>query len=127
MRGFLVFVGIVVGIFIAWNSYLYQGGLLRKLDAKPGMKNAPALLFYLGRYHEAVGRKELAVEAYGRIVQRYPKSTYADDAQYGVACSYEEMKKRPEAIQEYEKYLEMYPNGVHATVVKNNVYLLKGG
>jgi TolA-binding protein len=45
---------------------------------------------------------------------------------YGVASNFERLKNFARARQEYEKYIEEYPEGRYAVSVKKNIEFLKG-
>ncbi len=61
---------------------------------------------YFEKYDYAAARKEL-----GMLVETYPSSSYADDAQYLIAETYYNEKWFEKAILEYQLVIENYPEG----------------
>lgn len=61
---------------------------------------------YFEKYDYAAARKEL-----GMLVETYPSSSYADDAQYLIAETYYNEKWFEKAILEYQLVIENYPKG----------------
>lgn len=123
-RTLLFFLAIVV--FVFWlNDFVSTGRFLAMTDAHPGRRGTATALFYLGRANEILNDDKDALEYYRRVVDRYPKSRYGLEAQYGVASSYERMKLYRQSMDEYVKFLEKYPNSHYDTSVRNNVEMLK--
>jgi tol-pal system protein YbgF len=57
------------------------------------------------------GNYDLAEEGYLQFLRRNPASMFADDAQYGIAECYYGRQKYPEAIREYQRLVQLYPDG----------------
>ncbi len=56
------------------------------------------------------GSYDLAEEGFMQFLRRFPASTLADDAQYGLAECYYGRQKYPEAVHEYQRLLQLYPD-----------------
>ena len=61
---------------------------------------------YFENYNYPAARKELAL-----LLENYPSSEYADDAQYYIAETYYNEKWYEKAILEYQLVIEKYPKG----------------
>jgi TolA-binding protein len=109
----------------AWNKYITHGGLLAHLDKAPMTRNADRTLYWLGHGYEMVSSFEKMHDIYRRLVDRYPKSAYFEEAQFGLAFALEKLRRFPEALEEYQKYIEAFPEGKYATTVRNNIEILK--
>lgn len=94
-------------------------------DAHPDRKGTATTLFYLARVYEVLNDDKHALAYYQRVADRYPKSRYGIEAQYGTASSYERMKLYQKALEEYNEFLERYPKSRYDTSVRNNVEILK--
>jgi tol-pal system protein YbgF len=57
------------------------------------------------------GSYDLAEEGFMQFLWRFPTSSWADDAQYGVAECYYGRAKYSEAVREYQRILQLYPDG----------------
>jgi tol-pal system protein YbgF len=57
------------------------------------------------------GDLELARERFQKLIDTYPKSTMADNAQFWIGEIYYNEKWYEKAILEYQKVIENYPNG----------------
>jgi len=55
-----------------------------------------------------------AVDIYDRIIDKYPKSEYADDALYSKAFLYEKMKNGAKARRIYQEVIDKYPESLFA-------------
>ena len=125
-RGFLLFALFVAGVFYGWNRGISRDGLARYIDAHPRTFKGDALLYTLGSFHELFNRPDRAVSMYERVVVLYPASPHTEACLYGVASNFERLKNFARARQEYEKYIEEYPEGRYAVSVKKNIEFLKG-
>ena len=113
---------------VLWaRDQVASGRFVALLERHPDRRGTATVIFYLARYYEIFNDNRKALEHYQRITKRYPKSPrYGEEAQFGLASSYERLKKYPEAIAEYEKYLELYPNGRYRASVATNITILSG-
>jgi tol-pal system protein YbgF len=57
------------------------------------------------------GNYDLAEEGFVQFLRRYPASTLADDAQYGLAECYYGRQRYVEAVYEYRRLVRIYPDG----------------
>jgi tol-pal system protein YbgF len=66
------------------------------------------------------GDSDVARKKFGELIERYPKSERADNAQFWIGEIYYREKWYEKAILEYQKVIENYPNGnkVPASLLK---------
>lgn len=60
-------------------------------------------------------------EGYNQIINLYPNSPAAADAQFKVGCCYYEMKKYEQAIDQFQSYLNRYRNGKYVPQARLNI------
>jgi tol-pal system protein YbgF len=75
------------------------------------------------------GESDAARKKFQELIERYPKSQNADNAQFWVGEIYYRDKWYEKAILEYQKVIENYPNGnkVHAALLKQGFAFLNLG
>jgi tetratricopeptide (TPR) repeat protein len=110
---------------------------IRKQTAKEGVDLPGAIASYqaalkvdedgnttinLGTAYQANNMLDRALNSYLRALQLDNKLV---DAHYYAATVYEQMNKKPQAIDEYKKYLQAAPTGQFATPVKERLKTLK--
>jgi tetratricopeptide (TPR) repeat protein len=123
---FFIGLGLVVLIIgTVYNKLIVEGGLVSYCDQHAKDKKSEMILHLLGEGYEFAGNYDKMLEVDGRILERYPVSPYAEDAEFGVAFAQERLNRYPAAIKEYEKFLEKYPNSKYARSVRNNIEILK--
>lgn len=125
-KGFLLFALSVAAVFYGWDRAITHDGLARYIDSHPKTFKGDVILYTLGGFHELFSHHDKAIAMYDRVVRLYPKSPHTDACQYGVAANYERMKNFARARQEYEKYIEEFPDGRYAVSVKKNLEILRG-
>ncbi len=80
-------------------------------------KTAEGSDYALYQYGYSLGlqkKKEKKIEVLQQLVNRYPKSDYADDALYEIARAYLSLNNEQGAIAAYEKILSAYPRSSYA-------------
>jgi outer membrane protein assembly factor BamD (BamD/ComL family) len=125
VKGFLLFVFLVIFTMISVSRFVGGGGLLEYADEHPSRKGTATALYAVGRYYEFFGKDELCLKYFERIADRYPKSRYGMESQYAVALAYEHLKNYPRALEEFQEFLEKYPKSKYATSVRNNIDILQ--
>lgn len=76
----------------------------------PSLPN-PDSLYKSGLSDYAAGRYDLAIQEFQEYLQDYGDTDLASNAQFYVGDSYYIQKKYAEAIEQFNKCLERYPNG----------------
>jgi TolA-binding protein len=125
MRYFFGFVAFLAALGMSWSWAVGHDGLLRYCDGHVKSKAAPVILSWLGEWYEVADDHEKMQGGSQRILERYPDSPYAEEAQFRVALALEKMNKIPDAIEQYGKYLDKYPQGTYNRSVRKNVEILK--
>jgi tetratricopeptide (TPR) repeat protein len=124
-RGFLVFILFFGSLFYGWDQGVSRGGVGRYIERNPYFYGGERILYILGSFHEIWNQNQQALEMYARIRKVYPDSRWSDEAQFGVASSYERLKDRKKALEEFENYMKEFPNGRFHASVSKNISLLK--
>ncbi|HPU44328.1 MAG TPA: tetratricopeptide repeat protein, partial [Dictyoglomaceae bacterium] len=75
-------------------------------------------LYFEGKYKEATAE-------YQKFLKDYPKSEWADDAQYELGLCYEFMEDYKKAIEEYQKLIKNYPNSEYVESAQSSIEYLK--
>jgi tol-pal system protein YbgF len=75
------------------------------------------------------GKFEVARKGFEKLIATYPKSKWADNAQFWIAETYYRDKRYKRAILEYQKVIENYPSGnkVPAAMLKQGFAFSKIG
>ncbi len=67
-------------------------------------------LFQAARAQYSQGKFEQALRGFQDLLDQYPGSSLADDAQYMIGESYYNMKEFVDAVAEYDKVIKRYPD-----------------
>jgi tol-pal system protein YbgF len=107
---------------------------------KPASKQKPAgevqqqelsedELYQMAKQAFDEGDSDAARKKFQELIERYPKSQSADNAQFWIGEIYYRDKWYEKAILEYQKVIENYPNGnkVHAALLKQGFAFLNLG
>jgi TolA-binding protein len=125
MRFLAVLVLGAVLLGAAWSKYVTHDGLIEYYDKHPQDQAGATALHYLSKSQEMVSNWDRILVINKRIVERYPNSPHAMDAQFSLALALEKLNRYGEAIEEYQKFLDKYPNSRYASSVRNNIEILK--
>jgi hypothetical protein len=118
----LIFFAIVIGAGVGFYTVLQNGSLLRFLDSHPQPKVVPAVEFYIAEGFYIWNELQDSATYYQRIAERYPNSSYADDAFFGYLQSLDDMNTPHWKLFEgYTSYVERFPNGNHLEIAKKRV------
>ena len=81
---------------------------------------SPAELYHLAKAAFDRGNYEEAQEGFRTLIDRYPRSPNADNAQFWIGEIYYRQRRYEEAILEYQTVIERYPEGnkVRAALLK---------
>jgi len=95
---------------------LYQ----RALEIDPGNQNVRV---DMGTCYRYLGRSDISVETYRKAIEMQPNHANAH-LNLGVVL-FDDMKQYPEAIKEFERFLEIEPNSERAVEIRGLVKELK--
>jgi tol-pal system protein YbgF len=75
------------------------------------------------------GKNEEARRGFAKLIEKFPKSQHADNAQFWIGETYYQEKWFEKAILEYQKVIENYPKGnkVPAALLKQGLAFQKIG
>lgn len=94
---------------------------------KEGEKKSPEQIEYEKiRQLFIDGELERAIEEFKGFIKKYPKSEWADDAQFDIAQCYEHMGEKERAIEEYKKLVERYPKSDLVSSAQYAIEILEG-
>ena len=81
-----------------------------------------------GKIYQEEKKYSSSVDAYQKLLEKYPKSLYRDQAQKLIGDVYNYgLKNKTNAIQAYEKFLKEYNRSMHADEVRDKLQELKAG
>jgi tol-pal system protein YbgF len=105
-------------------------GFQEYLNRFPDAPDAPAAQFLVGESYFMLGKFSDAIAAYAQVISKY-KATGADavpDAYYKQGVAYEQLKRREDAVANYDLVRKEYPNSpaaLQATQVLKQLGRLK--
>ncbi len=76
-------------------------------------------------YETKIKDFERAIRSYYDFIERYPDSKYIDDAQMGLARSYEKGGNSVLAVKEYQKLIDRYPASKHYKEAQHRIEYIK--
>ncbi len=95
----------------------------------PYGKFAPASQFKIGLAHENQKKWSQAISAYNKLLDRYPKSDFADDAQYQIGYAWFQASSEPDydqsaaekSIEAFQDFTIRYPNSEKISQAKQYI------
>jgi len=104
------------------------------IAAAPFGKFSPLAQFNIGQALERQQKYAEAVEAYQKVVQKYPLNDIADDAQFQIGYAWMQISREglydqmatARAIEAFDDFLFRYPNSEKVPQAQNNIDLLLG-
>lgn len=129
LKTLVVFFTLVIGSMMAFHHSLQNGSFLKYLDEHPSPSWVPSAAYYVGEGYYLFQNLAEATTYFLRVAQRYPDSPLADDAYFQYLQCLDDQSAVPRAAlaEGYEGYLERYPNGKHAEIVKNRLSAIQSG
>jgi tol-pal system protein YbgF len=79
--------------------------------------------FELGKYYFQNKNYDAGIKKFENVIKNYPKSDYADDAEYYLGLTYATLNKVDKAMDILSRFAEKYPN----SILKSNIYVTLGG
>jgi TolA-binding protein len=129
LQKIIFFFALVIGGIVVLNRALHDGSIRRYLDAHPNPKVVPRTHYAIGQGYIIFGNFTEAATHFIRIPERYPDSPLADKALFSYVKSLDDgsVLHRDELIEQYNRYLERYPNGQYADAARNRISLYRSG
>lgn len=95
--------------------------ILERIAAEhPNPRYDPQLLLFVGAYYNYIDYHEEAIEAFEKVVEGYPETTFASMAQCAIGIIYEEKLNDPERAKDaYNKVLRIYPDSLEAIWIES--------
>ncbi len=99
----------------------------------PGSTIVDQAQFYLAECHFNMDEFITAAAEYEKVIRLYPRSAWLDDAQYKIALCYDRLspkagldqKNTYKAIQEYQRFMEEFPESEYAPEVEKRLFALR--
>lgn len=97
------------------DSYLITGGYIPAADfykssIVTGTKEADYALYQRAIALGLDGKIPQKLDELNNLLEKYPKSVYAEDAQFELAATYLKQEKYNRAIAEFQEYINKYPS-----------------
>ncbi len=102
---------------------LQNGTVLHYIDQHPQEKYVPASTYYIGQTYYLFQDLPEATTYFLRVAQRYPDNPLADDAYFSYLQCLDDLASasRSDLVEGFQAYLDKYPNGKHADLVKTKL------
>jgi TolA-binding protein len=123
MKLIFLFFTILIGGMIYIHHSLQDGTVLNYIDTHVEQQGVPQATYYIGQGYYLFQNLQDAATYFIRVAERYPKGPLGDDAYYNyLQCLDDSVSyNRQELAEAYKGYLDKYPNGKHAELVKNKI------
>jgi len=127
LRGIILAGLIFIGSMLWLHRILVNGTALQYLDAHQNPRWVPTAEFYIGKGYYIFQSLPEAATYFIRIPERYPTSPYAEDAYFNYLETLDDTLglSRQVLIEEYQKYLEKYPEGSHASIIRDRIDIFR--
>jgi outer membrane assembly lipoprotein YfiO len=129
------------GEFLEGRAAYERGDQMRAIEIlsafernHPGSHFIDDAMFYLGKAHQANSEQILARQSFQRLLDAFPRSSYAEDAQFELAQSWLLSMRGPaldpepaeQAVVYYDLYLRRYPDGKHRELASEGIERARG-
>lgn len=116
---------LMVGGTIWWITNAFRSGKVQAfLDRQTNPDWVPAAQYYLADWYFLLNDLTQATTGYWRVMERFPTSSFAERAHFSFLDALDQMHiSRSYVRQEYEKFLEKYPESAYAKVVRKRLEL----
>ncbi len=82
---------------------------------------APRAMFYLAESAKRLRQKTVYLARVGEMLERYPKSSWSEEALVGLARYHDDQDERDVALGDYRRVIEEFPSGKYFLEAKWNV------
>lgn len=129
MKTLILIFALLIVAMLAIHTSLQNGAFLQFLDQHPNPQWVPATEYVVGETYYLFQNLEQAATYFIRVPERYPSSSYSDDAYWGYLEALDDMSASTRAmlIDEYQKYVDRFPNGAHLQAAQNKIDAYKNG
>jgi TolA-binding protein len=116
-----LFIGL--GIYIR-THYTFED-LLTYSKNNPHPTLSPKIDYYVGMSSYLRSKYPLSKQAFEQLLTDYPTCQYAPKALFRLGNIYAEQRQWDKARELYRNYLEQYPEGPHAGIVRSKYEVIK--
>lgn len=125
MKRILFFILILsVALWWAWGKYS-TGDVLKWSDAHKSSPVSEKVDYYLGIANYMRGEKGKAVDALSQLLANHTTSQYAPAALFRRAQLRYDSNEFPEALEDYSRFLELYPDHPNAAIAARKTQSLR--
>ena len=87
----------------------------------PGTERAADAQIYIGHSYFQAGKNDMAIEAYDRAIQNYPKAPGVPDAYYRKGIALKNLKQPDRAREAFEYVVKTYPDSDAALLARQQL------
>jgi len=125
MKKFFYFVLILsVAVWYIGNHYT-SADLLKWSAGNKDSSISDAIDYYVGFYHFAKNEYPKSLEAFDQLEANHPESRYMEDALYKKASIHDDLHQYDLALNEYQRFIDKYPDSPHINPAKKAYELIK--
>ena len=122
MKFLLITAALIIAGMLAFKTCLQNGSFIQYLDTHPDPKIVPPVEYAVGEGYYLFRHLQNSATYYQRISERYPTSSYAEDAYFNYLQSLDDMSTpRLQMAELYATYLEKFPEGKYKEIVTKRI------
>ena len=125
MKAFIVIVILLIGSLWYAKSNYDTKRLLEWSQANKQSSLSEKVEYYAGMYNYSSGSYANAAGAFEQLLKNHTTGHYAPDALFRLAMTHKELNQRRQAFDEFNKFIELYPNHQMADLAKKNAGFLR--
>lgn len=127
MKKLAVFILVILGALIWFNSFARTGKLEAYLDAHPNASLNSRIEYYLALLTDIANKNASAENRYRRIIAVYPDTGITASAWSNMIELIDKRNDRNLVLQESTKFLEKYPDDPKAEIIRRKVEVIQHG
>ncbi|MFH1619411.1 MAG: tetratricopeptide repeat protein [bacterium] len=125
MKKFIFLVIILTAAALwAWDHYSSKD-LLNWSQNKADSPLSEKIDYYVGMYHYAKNENGMAAEAFSQLLTGHATSQYAPEALFKRGQAYRNMRQYDRALEDFSRFLKLYPEHKDAVIARRNEETLK--
>lgn len=125
MKKFAVFILLLFAFGTWFHSRVSPESVLTFAKRKNHPEWSPKLEYWLGLYHQTRDQHAQAEAAFTQLLTEHPSSYYAPAARIKLGSTYYRTGERARSMEQFQIYLEQYPDGEFKSIAQKNIEMLK--
>jgi TolA-binding protein len=123
LKGIVVAGVLIIGGFLMLHRALANGRVQHYLDTHRDPRWVPTTEYYIGKGYYLFQNLSDAATYFQRVPQQYPNSPRAEQAYFNYLQTLDDNmgSSRDTLIAEDQTFLEKYPNGPHASMIRDRI------